>query len=317
VGGGRGPPRREHLVAAATGGCCAATGSAPAIARALRRTAVFAHRLRVLHHGIAGVLLLAGVPGGPHYLPHAGGRFSSRSRPVRAVLVVIVGRPLGERGGRGLVLLRGLAAGRGRWRAVRSPRLATASAAPGSSCWTWGALVGGVRGDDFRLGPRADRVLMATWPRGADAGGPRRLDSGLAASWCSTGFFLAGASVGACSSITRSRSGSPARRAAACCRPGPPSRRIRRRPAPSPESGGGGPASACRLVEGRPTRTSDGARPIGHHQAWTLPECSRPRRCAGARRSSMPNVKLDVAGGWRSARPTAMSSASAPGPRPT
>ncbi|HEY5427787.1 MAG TPA: lysylphosphatidylglycerol synthase transmembrane domain-containing protein [Solirubrobacteraceae bacterium] len=74
-------------------------------------------------NGLAGVLLLAGVPGGPHDLAHTGGPILvSVGVLAGGVLVVIAGRRCGDRGGRRFLLLRAVAAGlEGAWRAARRP----------------------------------------------------------------------------------------------------------------------------------------------------------------------------------------------------
>ena len=73
-------------------------------------------------NGVAGVLLLAGVPGGPHDLPHAGiPILVSVAVLSGAAVMVLVNHRLGERSP---LPVRGIAAGlRGAWGAVRAPHL--------------------------------------------------------------------------------------------------------------------------------------------------------------------------------------------------
>jgi len=73
-----------------------------------------------LVNGVAGAFLLAGLPGGPHDLLHAGGPLLVSIAVLSgAALVVVVSRRLGESAP---TMLRGLAAGLdGAWRAVGTP----------------------------------------------------------------------------------------------------------------------------------------------------------------------------------------------------
>jgi len=74
-------------------------------------------------NGLAGVLLLVGVPGGPHDLAHAGVPILVSVGVLGGgALVVIAARRCGTRGGRRFQLLRGVAVGlEGAWRTARSP----------------------------------------------------------------------------------------------------------------------------------------------------------------------------------------------------
>ena len=151
-------------------------------------------------NGIAGVLLLAGAPGGPHDLPHTGGPILVSIGVLSgAVLVVIVGRRYGERGGRSLVLVRVLAAGlEGAWRAVRTPSWRLLGGA-GFLMLDMGALWAACAATGHPLGAPALVIaycigyLATVVPMPAGLG---VLDSGLAASLVLYGFSPA-ASVGA------------------------------------------------------------------------------------------------------------------------
>jgi uncharacterized membrane protein YbhN (UPF0104 family) len=151
-------------------------------------------------NGVAGVLLLAGFPGGPHDLAHAGvpilvsvGVLSS------AALVVGVTRRLGHRGRRVSLPVRGVAAGlEGAWKAACTPHWRLLGAA-GFLLLDMGALWAACAATGHPLGLPALAIaycigyLATAIPMPAGLG---VLDSGLAASLVLYGFSPA-AAVGA------------------------------------------------------------------------------------------------------------------------
>jgi uncharacterized membrane protein YbhN (UPF0104 family) len=150
-----------------------------------------------LVNGVAGILLLAGIPGGPHDLAHAGVPILVSVAVLSgAVLVVVVSRRLGERSP---LPVRGVAAGlHGAWEAVRAPHWRLLGAAGFLLC-DMGALWAACAATGHPLGIPALVIaycigyLATTVPMPAGLG---VLDSGLAASLVLYGLPPA-ASVGA------------------------------------------------------------------------------------------------------------------------
>lgn len=148
-------------------------------------------------NGACGVLLLAGVPGGPHDLLHAGAPVLVSIVVLSgAALVAVVGRRAGERAP---LPLRGLAAGLdGGWAAVRAPHWRLLGAA-GFLLLDMGALAAACAATGHPLGLPAMAIaycigyLATAVPMPAGLG---VLDSGLAASLVLYGLNPA-ASVGA------------------------------------------------------------------------------------------------------------------------
>ena len=151
-------------------------------------------------NGVAGVLLLAGVSGGPHDLLHTGGPILvSVGVLSSALLVVGVARRLGRRDGRVSLPVRAVAAGfEGAWNAVRTPNWRLLGAA-GFLLLDMGALWAACAATGHPLGAPALAIaycigsLATASPMPAGLG---VLDSGLAASLVLYGFSPA-ASVGA------------------------------------------------------------------------------------------------------------------------
>jgi uncharacterized membrane protein YbhN (UPF0104 family) len=150
-----------------------------------------------LVNGVAGLLLLTGVPGGPHDLAHAGiPILVSVAVLSGAALVVLVNHRLGERSP---LPVRGVAAGlRGAWAVVRAPHLRLLGGA-GFLLLDMGALWAACSATGHPLGLPALVIaycigyMATTIPMPAGIG---VLDSGLAASLTLYGMPPA-ASVGA------------------------------------------------------------------------------------------------------------------------
>jgi uncharacterized membrane protein YbhN (UPF0104 family) len=148
-------------------------------------------------NGLAGVLLLVGVPGGPHDLDHAGGPILvSIGVLSTAALVMTIARRMGPGGPRAL---RGLASGlEGAWGSVGRPhwRLLGVAGFLGldmAALWAACAATGHPLGAEALVIAYCIGYLATTIPVPAGLG---VLDSGLAASLVLYGFSPA-ASVGA------------------------------------------------------------------------------------------------------------------------
>lgn len=148
-------------------------------------------------NGLAGLLLLLGVPGGPHDLSHTGiPILVSVGVLSGAALVMLIGRRMGNRGPR---VLRGVAAGlEGGWRSVGTPhwRLVGAAGFLGldmAALWAACAATGHPLGIEALVIAYCIGYLATSIPVPAGLG---VLDSGLAASLVLYGFSPA-ASVGA------------------------------------------------------------------------------------------------------------------------
>ncbi len=148
-------------------------------------------------NGLAGLLLLLGVPGGPHDLSHTGiPILVSVAVLSGAALVMLIGRRLGDRGP---LVLRGVASGlEGGWRSVGTPhwRLIGAAGFLGldmAALWAACAATGHPLGIEALVIAYCIGYLATSIPVPAGLG---VLDSGLAASLVLYGFSPA-ASVGA------------------------------------------------------------------------------------------------------------------------